>query len=69
MDFNAKLDSILDGESSEPSSPGVSTLVKQPKKQRPSTWVYLSGPNAYIASGEKACKETGIDYYGARWDI
>jgi hypothetical protein len=37
-----------------------------------STWVYLSGPNAFIASGEEACKSRqtrGVDFYGARWDI
>ena len=30
-------------------------------------WVYLSGPNAFISTGEKACKKLGVDYYGARW--
>ncbi|MCJ1402627.1 hypothetical protein MMC11_005847 [Xylographa trunciseda] len=35
-----------------------------------STWCYLSGPNAFIAAGEKACKaRAGVDFYGARWDI
>lgn len=32
-------------------------------------WVYLSGPNAFITTGEKACQEMGLDYYGARWEI
>ncbi len=31
------------------------------------TWVYLSGPNAFIETGEKACRKAGVDYYGARW--
>ena len=31
------------------------------------TWVYLSGPNAFIENGEKACRKVGVDYYGARW--
>ncbi|MCJ1414468.1 hypothetical protein MMC32_000794 [Xylographa parallela] len=35
-----------------------------------STWCYLSGPNAFIAAGEAACKaRDGVDFYGARWDI
>ncbi|MCJ1476012.1 hypothetical protein MMC13_004676 [Lambiella insularis] len=35
-----------------------------------STWVYLSGPNAFIADGERACKaRKGVEWYGARWDI
>jgi hypothetical protein len=33
-------------------------------------WVYLSGPNAFIEAGEKACKAApGVDWYGARWNI
>ncbi len=31
------------------------------------TWVYLSGPNVFIETGEKACRKVGVDYYGARW--
>jgi hypothetical protein len=31
------------------------------------TWVYLSGPNAFIEMGEKACRAYGVDFYGARW--
>ena len=31
------------------------------------TWVYLSGPNAFIEIGEKACRALGLDFYGARW--
>lgn len=37
-----------------------------------STWVYISGPNAFIKAGEEACRERkgrGVDYYGARWDV
>lgn len=36
------------------------------------TWVYISGPNAFISAGEEACKAReaeGVDSYGARWDI
>lgn len=31
------------------------------------TWVYLSGPNAFISTGEAACRKVGVEYYGARW--
>ena len=34
------------------------------------TWVYLSGPNAFIETGEKACRTLapmGVEFYGARW--
>ena len=31
------------------------------------TWVYLSGPNAFISTGEAACRRVGVEYYGARW--
>lgn len=37
-----------------------------------STWVYISGPNAFIEAGETACKERqmrGLEWYGAKWDI
>ena len=37
-----------------------------------STWAYISGPNAFIAAGEAACKERqskGVEWYGAKWDI
>lgn len=37
-----------------------------------STWVYISGPNPFIAAGEEACKKRhgkGVDWYGAKWDI
>ena len=35
-----------------------------------STWVYLSGPNPFIETGEEACKAIpGIEWYGARWSI
>lgn len=32
-------------------------------------WVYISGPNGFIAVAEEACKKEGVSYYGARWDI
>lgn len=34
-------------------------------------WVYISGPNAFIAAAEEACKvATGpVDFYAASWDI
>jgi len=35
-------------------------------------WVYISGPNAFIAAGEAACKKRrgrGVECYGAKWDI
>lgn len=43
-------------------------------KHRDSVWVYISGPNKFIESGEKTCKEAaaaggGVEWYGARWDI
>jgi len=44
------------------------TSIVEPS-DKGSTWVYLSGPNAYIRSGEEACKELGLEWYGARWDI
>ena len=31
------------------------------------TWVYVSGPDAFITAGEEACKRAGAEYYGARW--
>ncbi|KAG4437822.1 hypothetical protein IFR05_006709 [Cadophora sp. M221] len=36
------------------------------------TWVYISGPNAFIAAGESACRERarrGVEWYGAKWEI
>jgi hypothetical protein len=40
------------------------------------TWVYISGPSAFISAGEAACKRrqerkqgARLEYYGARWDI
>ena len=33
-------------------------------------WVYISGPNAFIEGGTKACKaQAGVDWYAASWDI
>ena len=31
------------------------------------TWCYVSGPNAFIEGGERACRRVGVEYYGARW--
>lgn len=31
------------------------------------TWVYISGPNAFIQQGEAACREAGVGFFGARW--
>lgn len=31
------------------------------------TWVYISGPNPFIESGEKACRRSDVDFFGARW--
>lgn len=31
------------------------------------TWVYISGPNPFIEAGEKACRQFGVDFFGARW--
>ncbi|KAF6218031.1 hypothetical protein HO133_006443 [Letharia lupina] len=30
------------------------------------TWVYISGPNPFIEAGEKACRRSGVDFFGAR---
>lgn len=41
-------------------------------EKRGDMWVYISGPNPFIAAGEKACKARqgrGVEWYGARWDI
>ncbi|KAE8445704.1 hypothetical protein EG329_012883 [Mollisiaceae sp. DMI_Dod_QoI] len=54
------LDQILDEDVADSSASGSA-----------STWVYISGPNAFIAAGETACKERqekGVDWHGARWD-
>jgi len=37
-----------------------------------STWVYISGPSAFISAGEEACKKRksrGVEWYGAKWDV
>lgn len=40
------------------------------KSSKYSTWVYLSGPNAFIEMGEKACKGLqGVECFGAKWSI
>lgn len=31
------------------------------------TWVYISGPNPFIEVGEKACRDLGVAFFGARW--
>lgn len=31
------------------------------------TWVYISGPNPFIEAGERACRRSGVDFFGARW--
>lgn len=31
------------------------------------TWVYISGPNPFIEASEKACRELGVSFFGARW--
>lgn len=31
------------------------------------TWVYISGPNPFIEAGEKACRDLGVAFFGARW--
>ena len=31
------------------------------------TWVYISGPGPFIEAGEKACRRSGVDFFGARW--
>lgn len=34
------------------------------------TWVYISGPRAYIDNAKSACKALGgLDWYAASWDI
>ena len=39
-------------------------------KKHGSMWVYISGPNQFIAAAEEACKATpGVEWYAARWDI
>ena len=37
------------------------------KKNGGRTWVYISGPNAFIEAGERACRRSGVDFFGARW--
>ena len=32
-----------------------------------STWVYISGPNPFIETAEKACRDLGVAFFGARW--
>ena len=53
--------------------------IREEAGLRESTWVYLSGPDGFIAAGERACKEaateaagaeTGkVEHYGARWSV
>lgn len=32
-----------------------------------STWVYLSGPNAFLEAGKKACQASNVEFFSARW--
>ncbi|KAI4168054.1 MAG: hypothetical protein LQ343_006687 [Gyalolechia ehrenbergii] len=32
-----------------------------------STWVYLSGPNAFLEAGKKACQSSHVEFFSARW--
>ena len=35
-----------------------------------STWVYISGPGAFLEAGKSACRAaTDVEYYAASWDI
>jgi len=44
------------------------TLTEICAEKPTSTWVYISGPDAFISAAEKACREiAGLDYFGARW--
>jgi len=41
-------------------------------KAKGSLLVYISGPNAFITTGEDACKnrhDRGVEWYGAKWDL
>ncbi|KAI9723456.1 MAG: hypothetical protein M1828_004186 [Chrysothrix sp. TS-e1954] len=46
-------------------------IIQDIMKESPadSTWAYISGPNPFIAEGEKACESLGVDHFGARWEI
>lgn len=64
MDAGAVLDEILGSDSANEETAFGS--------EERSLWVYISGPNAFIAAGEEACKARqgrGVEWYGARWDI
>ena len=59
---------------SSPSRPRLDMNVVLKDLVNPSdamnTWVYISGPNNFIAAAEEACKKVaGLQYYGARWEI
>ena len=41
--------------------------IKSIKETGGRTWVYLSGPNPFIEAGERVCRRTGVDFFGARW--
>ncbi|KAL9029252.1 MAG: hypothetical protein Q9196_002490, partial [Gyalolechia fulgens] len=32
-----------------------------------STWIYLSGPNAFLEAGKKACQASHVGFFSARW--
>ena len=40
---------------------------KEPRTGR--TWVYVSGPNAFIEGAKRSCKEAEVEFYGASWEI
>lgn len=58
------------GGSGDSGKKGNSTEMSKEKKAR--TWVYISGPNPFIAACEAGCKKlqsAGVEFYGARWDV
>lgn len=50
----------------------INKALKEVREAEPAgrTWVYISGPNAFIEAGKKACKDAGdMEFYAASWDI
>lgn len=44
----------------------LASICRQSQSPRGSTWVYLSGPDPFIDSGEEACKANpGVEWYSA----
>ncbi len=41
--------------------------IDSEKEKGGRTWVYISGPGPFIEAGEKACRQSGVDFFGARW--